>query len=94
MTTHRIRAQGFCVGGAGSEDASEIAWIYGPAAQACYWVSEHGPPHDRPPYRRQAATLNHFAQITEEQNFYETSKQLIKTGELRVVVQAVDESSL
>jgi len=79
---------GFCVGGAGSDDCSEIAWIYGEAAQACFWVSENGPPHDKPPYRRQPATLNHFAQIMAEDGFYAASKNLIKTGELRVVVQA------
>lgn len=78
--------KGFCVGGAGSDDASEIAWIYAEAAQACYWVSESGPPHDKPPYRRQAATLNHFAQIVKEEGFYDASRQLIKTGELRIVV--------
>lgn len=77
---------GFCVGGAGSDDCSEIAWFYGPAGQANFWVSEHGPPHDRPPYRRQAATLNHFAQIVDEQGFYAASKALNKTGELQIRV--------
>jgi hypothetical protein len=80
--------EGFCVGGAGSTDCSEIAWIYGEAAQACFWVSEDGPPHDKPPYRLQAATLNHFAQIVSEDGFYAASKQLIKTGERRIVVRA------
>ena len=79
---------GFCVGGAGYDDCSEIAWIYGPAAQATFWVSEDGPPHDKPPYRRQAATLNHFAQIVEERGFYAASRDLIKSGELRVRVTA------
>ena len=79
---------GFCVGGAGSDDCSEIAWIYGPAAQACFWVSVDGPPHDKPPYRRQPATLNHFAQIVEEDGFYAASKNLIKTGERKVRVWA------
>ena len=79
---------GFCYGGAGSEDASEIAWIYGEAASAQYWVSEHGPPHDKPPFRRQIATLNHFAQIVSEQGFYAASKRLIKTGERRIRVWA------
>ena len=62
---------GFCHGGAAaSASASEIAWIYGEAAQACYWVSEKGPPHTEGPYRRQAATLNVFARIVEEDGFY------------------------
>jgi hypothetical protein len=67
--------------------AHQIAWIYGEAAQACFWVSEDGPPHDKPPYRRQEATLNHFAQISSEDGFYAASKQLIKTGERRIVVR-------
>jgi hypothetical protein len=79
---------GFCYGGAGSDDASEIAWIYGEAANAQYWVSEHGPPHDKPPFRRQTATLNHFGQITREDGFYAASKRLIKTGERRIKVWA------
>merc|ERR1711879_310434 len=57
---------GFCHGGAGADDVSEIAWIYGEAAQACYWVREKGPPHTEGPYHRQAAILNVFAQIFEE----------------------------
>ena len=79
---------GFCHGGAGSEDASEIAWIYGEAAQACYWVSEKGPPHDVGPYHRQAATLNVFAQMVEEDGFYACSQRLIKTGQQRIRVWA------
>ena len=71
---------GFCHGGAGAEDASEIAWIYGEAAQACYWLSEKGPPHTEGPFYRQAATLNVFARIVEENGFYTASQRLIKTG--------------
>ena len=77
---------GFCYGGAGDESASEIAWIYGHAAEACYWVSEKGPPHREPPYRRQTATLNHFAQIFEEDGFYAKSKALPKTGLQKIEV--------
>ena len=77
---------GFCKGGAGDVDVSEIAWIYGEAAQAMYWVSEHGPPHDKPPFRQQVATLNKFARIVEEKLFYEMSKNLIKTGATEITV--------
>ena len=81
--------RGFCVGGAGPHDCSEIAWIYGMAAQACYWVSKKGGTlHGKPPYRRQPATLNQFAQIVDEDGFYVASKNLIKTGELRIIVDA------
>ena len=110
---------GFCYGGAGSEDASEIAWICeypvhalaghparpnraheptgaraplcladGNAAQACYWVSEKGPPHTEGPYRRVAATLNVFGRIVEEDGFYACSRRLIKSGQQRVRVWA------
>ena len=79
---------GFCYGGAGSADSSEIAWIYGHAANAQYWVSAHGPPHDKPPFHRQTATLNHFAQIIKEDGFYAFSKRLTKTGERKVRVWA------
>jgi len=79
---------GFCHGGAASASASEIAWIYGEAAQACYWVSEKGPPHTEGPYRRQAAMLNVFARIVEEDGFYSCSRDLIKSGQLRISLEA------
>ena len=77
---------GSCHGGAGAEDVSEIAWIYGHAAQACFWLSEHGPPHDKPPFRRVAASINAFARITEENGFYEASGRMGRYGQQRVVV--------
>ena len=78
---------GFCYGGV-EGGGSEIVWIYGDAAQATYWVSEHGPPHDKPPYTRKAALLNCFGSAEEEDGFYATSKKLVKTGELKITVTA------
>lgn len=79
---------GFCYGGADANGASEIAWVYGPAAQAQYWVSVNGPPHtaDRGPFKLQHATLNHFAEFEEEQSFYDKSRALPKTGQQKIEV--------
>jgi hypothetical protein len=80
---------GFCYGGAATgSNASEIAWIYGPAAQAQYWVSVHGPPHtpERGPFRLQHATLNHFAEITQQDGFYDKSRGLPKSGQQKIEV--------
>ena len=71
-------------GGAGADDASEIAWIYGPAAQACYWLSEKGAPHDVGPFYRQAANLNVFARIEREDGFYKESARLQRYGQQRI----------
>jgi hypothetical protein len=66
MVLFGTEAAGSCYGGAAAgTSVSEVAWIYGPAAQAQYWVSEHGPPHTEPPFRFQKATLNHFATFEE-----------------------------
>jgi hypothetical protein len=78
-------AEGFCYGGAGGA-ASEIAWIYGHAACAQYWVSDHGPPHDKPPYKRETANLNVFATIIEEDGFYTISKRMARYGQQRIEV--------
>ena len=94
-TTHAMgdvlfgfEAAGSCHGGAGSEDASEIAWIYGPAAQACYWLSEKGPPHEVGPFKRVPAELNVFAKITTESGFYTECAKLQRKGEQQIVVAA------
>ena len=76
-------------GGAGAGDASEIAWIYGPAAQACYWLSEKGPPHDEGPFYRQAANLNVFARIEHENGFYKESARLQRYGQQRILVTKI-----
>lgn len=81
-----LELAGFCHGGAGTEDASEIAWFYGDATQACYWVSEKGPPHSEGPYHRQAATLNIFAHIEEEEGFYAQSNRMGRYGQQRVTL--------
>ena len=78
-----------CSGGAGTDDASEIAWIYGPAAQACYWLSEKGPPHDVGPFYRQAANLNVFAKIEREDGFYKESARLQRYGQQRIFVTKI-----
>ena len=54
-----------------TSDSCEIAWIYGDAAEASYWLSTHGPPHTKPPFYRQVAALNVFAIIEKESGFYE-----------------------
>ena len=78
-----------CSGGAGTDDASEIAWIYGPAAQACYWLSEKGPPHDVGPFYRQAANLNVFAKIEHEDGFYKESARLQRYGQQQIFVTKI-----
>ena len=60
----------------------------GPACQANFWVSEHGPPHDKPPYRRQPAMLNVFARFVAEDGFYAASRRMGRYGQQRVVVTA------
>ena len=86
---------GSCAMGAGSSDASEIAWIYHPAAQACFWVSEHGYPHDKPPFKRVAANLNVFARFLPDdaasklEDFYAASRKLIEMGKTTITVTAV-----
>ena len=72
-------------GGASSgSSCSEIAWIYGDAAQACNWQSVHGEPHDKPPFVRKAANINLFAIIIEENNFYTASSMLQRKGEQEI----------
>eukprot|EP00949_MAST-11_sp_MAST-11-sp1_P002625 g2625.t1 len=80
-----FEAAGSCHGGAkNNADVSEIAWIYGPAAQATYWL-----PNGSGGFRRQAVTLNRFARIEEENDFYKQSANLPVTGQRRIVVTAV-----
>ena len=69
-----------------SQDACEIAWMYGDAVEASYWVSVHGPPHDKPPYVRKVAETNLFAKVINEDNFYTTSSKLQRTGQLKITL--------
>ena len=71
-----------------SQDACEIAWMYGDAVEASYWVSVHGPPHDKPPYVRKVAETNLFAKIVSEKNFYKTSSELQRSGQLKISLTA------
>lgn len=77
---------GFCHGGASDKGCSEVVWFYGEAAQACFWVSEKGPPHDVGPYHRQPANINVFAQIVEEDGFYTASSRLARYGQRRLSI--------
>ena len=79
---------GTCYGGAASSgDASEIAWIYGPAAQACFWVPKNDGSCG---FRREIASLNRFAKIDgNPMKFYAESAALQHTGRLAIVVTAV-----
>ena len=83
-----FEAAGTCHGGAGQDDASEICWIYGPAAQACYWLSTSDPSHQTGPFVRQAANLNVFAKIVLENGFYKESARLQRYGQQQIFVTA------
>eukprot|EP00164_Ancoracysta_twista_P014120 GFYU01022857.1.p1 GENE.GFYU01022857.1~~GFYU01022857.1.p1 ORF type:complete len:190 (-),score=49.99 GFYU01022857.1:151-696(-) len=84
-----------------AEDAAEIAWIYGKAARAGYWVNEDSvqkahlwesptdPDHSKGPYKLVHARLNVFAQVEEENNFYVESARLARYGQQEVKVSAV-----
>ena len=60
--------------------------MYGDAVEASYWVSVHGPPHDKPPYVRKVAETNLFAKVINEDNFYTTSSKLQRTGQLKITL--------
>lgn len=72
------------IGGAkAGEDVSEIAWFYGPATQACYWVPDEA---SYSGYRLQAANLNIFGTIVEEQGFYDNCAKMPHTGDQPITV--------
>jgi hypothetical protein len=93
MLCFGVELAGQAVGGAGSDDASEIAWFFGEHCQAQYWVSESGPPHTKGPYRRQTANLNHFAQVDESfgvDAFYRVCGNLPHLGDTKIKVEAIE----
>jgi hypothetical protein len=73
-------------GASPGNSCSEIAWFYGHAGQACMWKSEHGAPHNKPPFYREAVGLNLFAMVEEENNFFTASCQLQRKGEQKIKV--------
>jgi hypothetical protein len=72
-------------GGGGGGDVSEIAWIYGHAAQACFWVKDNSTG-----YRREVACLNRFAEMDgEPKGFYAESAGLQQTGRREIIVTSI-----
>ncbi len=85
-----LEVSGESYGGAKpGETVSEIAWFYGEAGQACFWVSEKGPPHTEGPYKRVPATINHFAQFEDAEDFFGCCGGLQRMGEREVLVEGL-----
>ena len=72
-----------CMGANAAEDISEVAWFYGPACRACYWVEDESQDLG---YRLQAANLNVFAKITEEKGFYDNCAKMPHTGDQNITI--------
>jgi hypothetical protein len=86
-----LEEAGKCYGGCSpGTSASEIAWFYGPAGLAQYWVSESGPPHDKPPFVRETAKLNEFAKIEAEDGFYEACRKTQRSGETEIIITIIE----
>ena len=75
-----------------TEDASEVAWIYGPAARPRRWISEDGDDKNRrPPFVTTNVALNKWATVESEDGFYAASGRLQMTGAKSLVVEDLRE---
>ena len=70
-----------------SEDASEVAWIYGGAAMARRWVSDDGDPtNQRGPWHTVDVPLNKWGTVVAQQGFYDRCGRMPRTGEQSLVI--------
>jgi hypothetical protein len=70
-----------------SEDASEVAWIYGGAAMPRRWVSDDGDPtNQRGPWHTVEVALNKWGRVVEENGFYDRCGRMPRTGEQKMKI--------
>mmetsp|Transcript_22069 Transcript_22069/g.50420 ORF Transcript_22069/g.50420 Transcript_22069/m.50420 type:complete len:177 (-) Transcript_22069:53-583(-) len=70
-----------------TEDASEVAWLYGGAAMPRRWVSDDGDPINQSgPWHTVDVALNKWGKVVEENGFYTRCGRMPRTGEQKMMI--------